>query len=41
MKNTEFSLESICSYISSEQSFSNLMDLVKELDLEVTGVSLS
>lgn len=41
MKNTEFSLESVGTFISSEQSLDNLMDLVKELDLELMSVSLS
>ena len=41
MKNTEFTLDALGTFISSDQSFSNLMDLVKELDLEITAVSLS
>ncbi len=41
MKNTDFTLESLGSFISSEQSFSDILDLVKDFDLELTGVSLS
>ncbi len=41
MKNTELSLETIGTFISSDQSFSNIMDLVREFDLEITSVSLS
>lgn len=41
MKNTEFSLDSINVCVSSEQSFRDLMDFVKEFDLELMNVSLS
>ena len=41
MKNTDFSLESLGSFFSSEQSYSDIMDLVKDFDLELTGVSFS
>ncbi len=41
MKNTEFSLESIGSFVSSGQSLDNLLDLVKDFDLELMDVSLS
>ncbi len=41
MKNTEFSLDSINAFISSEQSLNSLLDFVKEFDLEIMNVSLS
>lgn len=41
MKKTEITLDAIGTLISSDQSFCNLLDLVKELDLEVTSVSIS
>ncbi len=41
MKNTEFSLESIGSFISTDQSLDNLLDLVRDFDLELMDVSLS
>ena len=41
MKNTDYTIENLSSFISSAQSFSDILDLVKEFDLELTGVSLS
>lgn len=41
MKNTEFSFESIGSFISTDQSLDNLLDLVRDFDLELMDVSLS
>lgn len=41
MKNTEFSLESIGSFISTDQSLDNLLDLVRDFDLELMDVSRS
>ena len=41
MKNTEFSLESIGSFITTDQSLDNLLDLVRDFDLELMDVSLS
>ena len=39
MKNTEFSLENICSFISAGQTMENVLDFMKEFDLEVKDVS--
>lgn len=39
MKNTEFSLERIGSFVSSGQSLENIIDFMQEFDLEITGVS--
>ncbi len=38
MKNTDFTLESIGSMISSEDSFSALVGIISDLDLELVDV---
>ena len=41
MKNTECNPEVIASFLTSAQTLNNLLDLVKDFDLEITGLSLS
>lgn len=39
MKNTEFTIENLCPAISSDQTLDNILDLIREFDLEITGIS--
>lgn len=41
MKNTDFTLESIVSMISSESSFRELMDMISDMELEVQDVRIA
>ena len=38
MKNTDYSLENLGMMISSESSLNDLMDIIGEMGLEITGV---
>lgn len=38
MKNTDFTLESISSMISSEASFNELIGMISDMDLEILDV---
>lgn len=40
MKNTDFNLDSISSMISSESSYLSLVDMIKDLDLELLDVTV-
>ena len=40
MKNTDFNLDSISSVISSESSYLSLVDMIKDLDLELLDVTV-
>lgn len=40
MKNTDFNLDSISSMISSELSYLSLVDMIKDLDLELLDVTV-
>lgn len=40
MKNTDFNLDSISSMISSESSCLSLVDMIKDLDLELLDVTV-
>ena len=39
--NTENTLDYISSMISSEESYRTLVDMISEMDLEFTGISLA
>ncbi|MCX4333469.1 MAG: hypothetical protein OSJ55_01180 [Bacteroidales bacterium] len=41
MKNTDFTLESISSMISSEDSLRALMDMITDMDLEIQEISIA
>ncbi len=41
MKNTDFTLESISSMISSESSFRELMDMISDMDLEILDAKIA
>lgn len=40
MKNTDFNLDSLSSMISSESSYLSLVDMIKDLDLELLDVTV-
>ncbi len=40
MKNTDFNLDSLSSMISSESSYLSLVDMIKDLDLELLNVTV-
>lgn len=40
MKNTDFNLDSISSMISSESFYLSLVDMIKDLDLELLDVTV-
>ena len=40
MKNTDYNLDSISSMISSESSYLSLVDMIKDLDLELLDVTV-
>ena len=40
MKNTDFNLDSISSMISSDSSYLSLVDMIKDLDLELLDVTV-
>lgn len=40
MKNTDFNIDSLSSMISSEASYLSLVDMIKELDLELLDVTV-
>ena len=40
MKNTDINLDSISSMISSESSYLSLVDMIKDLDLELLDVTV-
>ena len=39
MKNTDFNIDSLSSIISSESSYLFLLDMIKEMDLELLDVT--
>lgn len=41
MKKNDFTLDSILSMISSENSFDILTDLIKDMDLEIVDVNVA
>lgn len=38
MKNTEFNLNSLCGIISSEDSLADILEMISDMDLEITGI---
>ena len=40
MKNTDFNLDTISSMISSDSSYLSLVDMIKDLDLELLDVTV-
>ncbi|MDO5442331.1 MAG: hypothetical protein Q4G10_01540 [Bacteroidia bacterium] len=38
MKNTDYSINELGSFISSEDSLENLLLMISDMDLEITGI---
>lgn len=41
MKNTDYTLNVLDNFISSEDSLNDLLEMISDLDLEITGIRMT